>query len=1099
MPKLFNRIFRFLVKALLISAVFAPFFVFGYDYNTHGYLTQETIRFYNQSFSENQISQDLANFLVDGSRKEDDAPRWINHFYDPVYQRGYDPDIAIDAYPLVFADTLKQVINWVSSKQWSQDSYQQNRLVYQATKNLYPISSILSNQEQNQVNFSETDFTWGKAKQYWLKGEKEKAMFALGHILHLIQDANVPDHTRNDGHLADSPYEKWSAKFNLNNADSELNQRLKTKSPAVLSNLDSYFESIAKYSNNNFYSRDTIGISKGYQLPQAVDYERGNSLLYALNKDADGFFKLSAQSIESSVLMGLEGEVSIDDNFVLKDYWSRLSTQAVTHSAGVINLFFQEVANEKLQLEQPELKWYEKIWQWLTQQGNNLLGQILPQSQDNQNSQQQNQESAGQQNSPEPSPLSSNPTPSPAFSPVLNSPEPSPIFSPTPTSILIPILSPTPAATPTPSPTSQSLPQFIGTQTPNLPISPSPQPSPTPESTPSSAPSPEPSSTLEPTPSTEPSPSSEPSPSPSPEPSPPPSPTPEPSPTPSPTPTYQQSNNQFFDDVAWYFDTELYPEKGGIFTIELTVNQVLPEEDYYAILAGWNSEFIKTPGSKQSGGDRPELKYPIPAATGQILNQNDPNYGPALSLWNHNSGFNPDQFPKVLKIRPTEISTVNYVLLGKDLEEGISREYFEQVLGREIGTNDFIALVFWPLYNQATPEPDNLHYLGSFLENDSTPVSYPEPVSVSAVKNLRWGIDPSSETGYSLEFEYTLPIPEITDQYSYGYELRFHLNGLADFYYAYDPNLAQFWVKSSDSSNIFYFNYGFWGDETCDYNSRAEPKSGVRFLPGQCELNSFGKMAYNQNKLPQTADPDANSWILKVPILWVPSPKPLNELGLNDYLTVSLWVNEGGPANGLYLRQIDQRQWQFQNQYQALEPIVPPPSPSPEPSGPLLQAVINEIAWMGTEASTNDEWIELYNNSAGEIDLTGWVLRSASGTPDISLTGTIPAGGYYLLERTNDEPVSDINADQIFTGAINNPCEVFELLDNLGNFQDKTICNGQDWPAGDNETKSSMERINPNISGEELTNWQTNNGIQKNGLDAENNEINGTPEQPNSQ
>lgn len=47
--------------------------------------------------------------------------------------------------------------------------------------------------------------------------------------------------------------------------------------------------------------------------------------------------------------------------------------------------------------------------------------------------------------------------------------------------------------------------------------------------------------------------------------------------------------------------------------------------------------------------------------------------------------------------------------------------------------------------------------------------------------------------------------------------------------------------------------------------------------------------------------------------------------------------------------------------------------------------VINEVAWMGTAADYRDEWIELYNNSQENIDLSGWSLSAADGTPDISL------------------------------------------------------------------------------------------------------------------
>jgi hypothetical protein len=45
--------------------------------------------------------------------------------------------------------------------------------------------------------------------------------------------------------------------------------------------------------------------------------------------------------------------------------------------------------------------------------------------------------------------------------------------------------------------------------------------------------------------------------------------------------------------------------------------------------------------------------------------------------------------------------------------------------------------------------------------------------------------------------------------------------------------------------------------------------------------------------------------------------------------------------------------------------------------------VFSEIAWMGTTTSSNDEWIELYNNTDGAIDLTGWTLNAADGTPSI--------------------------------------------------------------------------------------------------------------------
>lgn len=135
------------------------------------------------------------------------------------------------------------------------------------------------------------------------------------------------------------------------------------------------------------------------------------------------------------------------------------------------------------------------------------------------------------------------------------------------------------------------------------------------------------------------------------------------------------------------------------------------------------------------------------------------------------------------------------------------------------------------------------------------------------------------------------------------------------------------------------------------------------------------------------------------------------------------------------------------------------------------QVVINEIAWMGTENSANDEWIELYNSADQEIDLTEWVLKAVDGTPEIALTGLIPAQGYFLLERTDDSSVPEITADQIYTGALANAGENLELYDAENNLIDSVNCSDE-WFAGNNSTKQTMERKNPAMAGNEPSNWQ---------------------------
>ncbi|WP_201764036.1 lamin tail domain-containing protein [Planococcus halocryophilus] len=81
---------------------------------------------------------------------------------------------------------------------------------------------------------------------------------------------------------------------------------------------------------------------------------------------------------------------------------------------------------------------------------------------------------------------------------------------------------------------------------------------------------------------------------------------------------------------------------------------------------------------------------------------------------------------------------------------------------------------------------------------------------------------------------------------------------------------------------------------------------------------------------------------------------------------------------------------------------------------------INEVAWMGTSYSYNSEWIELHNTTNSAVDMSGWTLHATDSSPKISLSGTIAAGGYYLLERTNDSSVPGVAADLVYTGSLEN-------------------------------------------------------------------------------
>ncbi len=341
---------KFIILFSLVLGMTFSSQAFAYEVGTHAYLTSDITNFYNKNFSENKISDELKAYLIDGSRREDDIPRWMNHFYDPVNNRGLSYDAAID--PAVNLGT------WEESKKWAGDENNQNKLTYKVPAT---IASILTAFEQNKLSdiSSETDFTWQKAIEYWIKGDKEKAMFALGHILHLIEDVSVPDHTRNDPHPNDSPYEKWTSKFTLENPDGDLAGRLSNKKPLVLDNLNSYFDGLATYSNNNFYSKDTIGIQSGYKSPEPDNIWQEDKLFYGFKKDDNGnyYHLISYKNNPKDIVWAIKDNLDLVDkqgDRVMNDYWSRLSVKSVQYSAGVIDLFFKEV--EKYKNDQSFLK-----------------------------------------------------------------------------------------------------------------------------------------------------------------------------------------------------------------------------------------------------------------------------------------------------------------------------------------------------------------------------------------------------------------------------------------------------------------------------------------------------------------------------------------------------------------------------------------------------------------------------------------------------------------------------------------------------------------------------------------------------------------------
>lgn len=316
--------------------------VYAYEIGTHMGITKEIARFYNANFPARKIGDLEMAAMLQGSKDEDDAPRWMNHFYDPVYNRGLTN----------FFGT-----NWMSSKQWANDRAEQLSTLYNpATQTTLSTFLALTNPDA----LLATDYTWRRSLEDYARGDTTRAFRGLGHVLHLLEDASVPDHTRNDPHPAvgekdyletGSPYELWTRRFDESNIN--LLQYLYTKKPIALDSRDAYFDAMASYSNNNFYSKDTIDVAQ-YENP-SPDYTLSvNGLRYGFKKDSENgdyrlvFYKNYEEQILSEPPKNREMVLTDPENDrTLRDYWERLAPKAVQYGAGLVDLFLKEAEQLK--------------------------------------------------------------------------------------------------------------------------------------------------------------------------------------------------------------------------------------------------------------------------------------------------------------------------------------------------------------------------------------------------------------------------------------------------------------------------------------------------------------------------------------------------------------------------------------------------------------------------------------------------------------------------------------------------------------------------------------------------------------------------------
>jgi len=298
----------------IILALSFAYQVFGYNnLITHPLLSESAAVIYNQRASL-KLTDQQKSWIIKGSIDEDNDPRYLNHFYNPVTGKG------LDGWDQIGKLNLK--VQGKSAKEWAKS---QN-----SNTGDYSEAAILKNYQD---------------------GNLMRAYQGIGHIIHLIQDMAVPAHTRNDPHGMGDPYEKWAEQYATINPNklTFLN----------INSLNQAFDLMANYSNNNFFSRDSIIIRSFKNYKTVFELVDGKKRMYLLNELENLIFKLAYTKNPDSI----NPVFQVDDDLKLNlDYWNMLYPKAVGYSAGVIDYFVKQFEQiDKAKKEQEQISVWNKF------------------------------------------------------------------------------------------------------------------------------------------------------------------------------------------------------------------------------------------------------------------------------------------------------------------------------------------------------------------------------------------------------------------------------------------------------------------------------------------------------------------------------------------------------------------------------------------------------------------------------------------------------------------------------------------------------------------------------------------------------------------
>jgi len=300
--------------------------------------------------------------------------RFNFHFYDP--QDKNHPGAGLSITP---GFRNENAINWAENGGTG--------LLF----NYVPKSGIvqITPAQIGQPEIHTNDYSYEKAKEYFKQGFTEqkpkdrkkyraKMFVSLGYLLHLLNDMNVPAHTRDDAHPLGDPLEVWmrggdegydSGGFRIVGStvkgNNDILNRVKTISAFKYDSsvkFREFYKKQAEFTGENFYSEDSISVNGG-TFGGYDDYSPKKSEVTVPTKD--GYVTSNKSDILSNhnkIAVKVTGKVwkvkvlgkelkykSADhyyiqkngNNDVLVDNGVNLIPNAVANAEGFVNYFFR--------------------------------------------------------------------------------------------------------------------------------------------------------------------------------------------------------------------------------------------------------------------------------------------------------------------------------------------------------------------------------------------------------------------------------------------------------------------------------------------------------------------------------------------------------------------------------------------------------------------------------------------------------------------------------------------------------------------------------------------------------------------------------------